>query len=282
MADEKAQFNVALSYSESDVWAARDLHDLICQYGYSVYCADRQPDLTRGILRERLHDIYSSSRVNVMIWSTSYANKPKESIVAMEEQCLWLRHVKNDDAKSLFILSIDDTPIPEYLAGVLTHILHRIGIMGATKAILSRLKEFASYNTQFGIVCHPLGTESDRGQLRPCSFLIKSDYQSDPLGRWQQLADVEVEIVKENFPRNLHIYLIPSGGTTPLLGHSLILRTDPGLLERKRQASIRFAQERMGREQRGFWFHMRKRGVEIPTLYSAEYDAFLNSSMREP
>jgi len=71
MADEKTHFDVALSYGETDVWAARDLHDLISQYGYSVYCADRQPDLARGILRERLHDIYSSSRVNVMIWSCS-------------------------------------------------------------------------------------------------------------------------------------------------------------------------------------------------------------------
>lgn len=278
---EETRFDVALSYSETDVWVARDVHDLISERGYSTYCADRQPDAARGILREKLHDIYSSSRVNVMIWSCSYAAKPRDSVVVMEEQCLWLRHIKNGDSESLFILAVDETPLSQYFAGILAHKIQRTGVVGAAKAILSRIPKLSSYNTQFGIVCHPQGTDRDRGQLHPCYFAIKPNYHLDTLGRWKTLADIEVEVLEANFPASLHIYLIPSGGTTPLLRHSVILRTNPGLLDHKRIASAKFVEERMGGQLKGFWFHMRKGEIEIPTVYSAEYDAFLNSSMRE-
>lgn len=278
MTIEKIHFDVALSYSEEDAWAAKDIHDLILERGFSVYCSDRQPDLARGVLRERLYDIYANSRVNVMIWSSSYASKPMDSIVAMEQQWLWSRHVKQHQEESLFILALDDTPLPPYLAGILTHKLRKIGLYGAMKAILARLKQLSTYSTEFGMVSHPIGTEKDRGQLHPCFFSIKPDYQSSD--RWERLADIEVEIMKEKFRPGLHIYLIPSGGATPLLRHSVLLRTDPGLLEYKRRVSIKFAQERIGQKLNGFWFFMRKGEVDIPTVYSAEYDAFLNTSMQ--
>lgn len=279
--DQDIRFDVALSYSGTDAWAAKDLHDLISQYGYSVYCAERQPDRARGFLREKLFEIYSNSRVNVMIWSHSYANKPEDSVVAMEERCLWERHIGKGDAKSLFILALNNTPLPRNFEGVLTHRLHEQGLVGSINVIVSRLKEISSYSTEFGILRHPPETEVDRGQLHSCSFFIKSNYENDLLGRWQKLADIEVELVGENFLSNFHIYLIPSGLATPLLRHSLILKTDPSCLEHKRRVSTKFAKEWMERELRGFWFSMRKGGIEIPTVYSPKYDAFLNSSLQE-
>ena len=274
-------FDVALSYSDTDVWVAKDLHDLIFQYGFSVYCADRQPDYARGALRKKLFGIYGNSRVNVIIWSQSYARKPEDSIVAMEKDCIWERHVGHRDRDSLFILALDDTPLDGNLKGVLSHKLHEIGLVGARDIIILRLKELSPYITESGILCHPLTTEKDRGQLHPCSFFIKPDYKNDRLGRWRKLADIEVEVVGENFPPNFQVYLIPSGSATPLLRHSHILKTDPSLLERKRSASIKFAEEWMERELKGTWFIMKMGELDVPTVYSLEYDKFLNYSIHE-
>ena len=130
-----------------------------------------------------------------------------------------------------------------------------------------------------GMVCHPRGTERDRGPLQPCHFTIKDNYYSDPCGRWRDLGDIEVKVLGANFPESLHIYLIPSGKATPLLGHSDILHRYPGLLNHKRMVSREFIEERMGRQLEGFWFYLLKNGIEYPTVYSNEYDECLNSRL---
>lgn len=136
-------------------------------------------------------------------------------------------------------------------------------------------------DTEFGILRHPIGTEKERGQLFPCSFLISPTYQSDPLDRWQELADIEVVFPQGNPLGTRHVYLIPSGLATPLFRHSIRLRSEPSLLAHKRQTSKKFADEKRGRELKGFWFGMRKGEVEIAAVYCPAYDAFLNSSLKE-
>jgi hypothetical protein len=180
----------------------------------------------------------------------------------------------------LFIIALDDTPLDRNLQDVLYHKLHEIGVVGARDIIISRLKDASSYVIGSDVLCHPPTTEADRGQFHPCSFFIKPDYKNDPLGRWQSLADIEVEVIGDEISPEYHIYLIPSGSTTALLRHSQILKTDPSLLERKRSASIKFANEWMRRELNGVWFFMKIVELDVPTVYSPEYDKFLNHSIQ--
>ena len=127
--DELTRFDLALSYSSSEAWIAKDITDLIARYGYKVYCFDHQPDHTKGFLRQNLRQIYQNSRLNVIIWSAGYGRKSNDALVSMERRCITNRHVEKGDAKSLFILTIDNTPIDQELEEVLVHRLKKIGVV---------------------------------------------------------------------------------------------------------------------------------------------------------
>lgn len=279
--DQLTQFDLALSYSSSDAWIAKDISDLIARYGYRVYCFDHQPDHTKGFLRQNLRSIYQNSRLNLVIWSAEYAEKTKDSLVSMERRCITNRHVEKGDAKSLFILSTDNTPIDIELEEVLVHELEKLGIVGTEKLILERLKHLATHTTVLGTVCHPAGTEYDRGQLHLCSFFIHDRYQTDRCRRWERLGDVEVYFPEGNPLGTRNVYLIPSGLTINLLGHTLILQSDREQLEMKRKATESFCTQYKKKEIKGFWFVMKKNKAEIATVYSEIYDVFLNEKFRE-
>jgi hypothetical protein len=275
--DQDLRFDVALSYSSEDAWVGKDLHSLVTQFGFSVYSYDSQPDRVHGFLRTKLLDIYRDSSINVLVWSRSYGSNPKESFVAMERRCLTGRHIEKGEAESLFILSMDDNPLPRDLEDVLVHNLQKEGLVSISRIIVARLKQLHSHDTEFGLIRHPDNTEIDRGRLYACSFRINPSFQSDRLGRWRKYGDVLVD-----FPNPLqtrYVYLIPSGGATPLLRHTQILKEDPNLLEDKRKATMRFVNDWEGRELKGFWFCMRKGEIQIATVYSPAYDKFLNSSL---
>jgi hypothetical protein len=277
--DQDLRFDVALSYSSKDAWVGKDLHYLISRYGFSVYCYDCEPGRTHGFLRTKLREIYRDSSLNVLIWSRNYGDQPKESFLAMERRCLTNRHVEKGDPESLFILSIDNSPLPLDLEDVLAHQLEKEGLIEPSRIIISTLKKLYSHNTEFGVIQHPTTTDAARGQLYPCTFQIDPSYQSDPWKRWKRLADVLVV-----FPNPLgtpSVYLIPSGLASPLLRHSLILKEDPVLLERKRQATLKFVEESLGRELKGFWFRMRVGEIEVAAVYAPAYDRFLNASLQE-
>jgi hypothetical protein len=55
-----------------------------------------------------------------------------------------------------------------------------------------------------------------------------------------------------------------------------LLKADSSLLERKRSATRTFAVRSLGQQLDGYWFPLRKGDIEIPTIYSPTYDAFLN------
>ncbi|NCO32755.1 MAG: TIR domain-containing protein, partial [Armatimonadetes bacterium] len=259
---EDLQFDMALSYSDSDAWLAKDLANLVLRYGYEVYCADLQPDQARGFLRANLREIYRSACVNVVIWSKDYAAKEKDSIVGTEMRLIINRHIEKDDARALFVLAIDGTPPQDDLQEVLFHKLKDIGITGAEKCVLSRLKDLATFRTA-GKVCHPTGTEHDRGQLHPCSFFIQEGFQKDCLGRWRRLADVEIRFPRPSPVNTPHVYLIPSGKVMNLLSHTLILESDPTQLDSKRKATIEFVNANRGTKLNGYWFYMKKNDAEV-------------------
>jgi hypothetical protein len=272
-------FDVAFSYAKPDGWIARDLYNLIVSSGLSVYCYERTPDAVAGFLRSQLLDIYRSSRMNVVLWSRAYAEAGQESLPAMERRLIVNRHVEKGSAESLFVLRVDDEPLRPDIETVLTHDIRDQGLLRSARLVSERIRALSTQATDIGRVEHPIGTEAARGPLRPCQFQIAPDYQSDVRGRWRRLGDVLVTF-SSPVPTE-HVYLIPSGACSPLLRHSDILRTDPGLLDRKRKATAEFCHSCGAAPVDGFWFTMRKGEIEFAAIYAPRYDAALNESLKD-
>src|ERR1019366_9156963 len=273
------QFDVAFSYAGQDAWIAKDLCNLIEQSGLSVYCYDRQPDRTGGFLHTHLLDIYRDSRLNVVLWSRSYNSASPDGPLAMERRCIIHRHIEKGAAESLLVLRIDDEPLARDIEVILAHDVRREGIFRTERLVIGRIGRLSGA----GKMEHPPTTESMRGPLRPCEFTVDPRYQNDPRGRWRELADVLVKI-----PNPLHnplhtpaVYLIPSGSCSPLLRHSVMLRSEPDLLERKRRATEDFVRRYACGKIQGYWFAMSIGQAEVATVYAAAYDAALNASLLE-
>jgi hypothetical protein len=271
-------FDVAFSYSSNDAWIARDLSKLIAQSGLTIYCYDNEPDRVAGFLRSKLLDIYRDSRLNVVLWSRSYASAMPESFPAMECRCVINRHVEKGDAQALLLISLDDETLTRAMDTILAHDIRRQGVLRTARLIIERIGKISAGRSSGGLVQHPVTTEAERGQLYPCTFVIHPSYQTDPRGRWQQLADVLVRF--PNPLRTRDVYLIPSGLCSPLLRHSDILRTEPELLERKRAATVDFVQRQAQSVLAGFWFALKRRESEVVTVYAPTYDAALNASLQ--
>jgi hypothetical protein len=273
------QFDVAFSYAAEDAWIAKDLYNLIAQSGLSVYCYDFQADRAFGFLRSRLLDIYRDARLNVVVWSQNYATAVPDSFPSMERRCIINRHIEKGAAESLFVLRADNEPLSRELDMVLVHDLRRLGLLSTARLLIERIGKISAQSSPSGLSQHPPGTEATRGQLRPCRFSIDPQYQADQRGRWRELADVLV-----NFPnplRTRHVYLIPSGSCSPLLRHPVILRSDPELLQCKREATEEFVHNNLPKSIEGFWFPMRKGEAEVATVYAPLYDKALNASLQK-
>ena len=91
--EDDLRFDIALSYAEKDAWIAKDLYQLATGYGFSVFCADYLPDRASGFLRTKLQEIYSESRLNVVLWSQAYSSKSIDSFPALERRAIAARHV---------------------------------------------------------------------------------------------------------------------------------------------------------------------------------------------
>ena len=216
-----------------DAWIARDLHNILADHTFSVYCYEYHANYAHGLLRKELRNIYLDSEINVVLWSATYRDQPTDSIVAMERRCISHRHVEKDDAKALAILLIDETRLERDLEEILGHSLSMVGVFGFARFLIEKLSVARSKRQQAYDVFHPDRTETVRGRLLPCTFQINRSYEFDPLRRWETFADVLV-----NCPTTLgtpYVYLIPSGGCSPLLRHSVFLKNDAELLEKKRR-----------------------------------------------
>jgi hypothetical protein len=278
------QFDVAFSNTgKEDGWVARDLYNLIARRGLSVYCScHKSSPRAAGILPARLRDIYRDSRLNLLLWSRAYESAARDasSFPAMELSCIVERHISKGDARSLFLLVLDDTPPTHGLERLLRFDIRENGLLGTAPLVLEHIGELSSaWPTD-----HPPGTGAERGQQHDCEFAVCRNYQDDPLGRWDTLADVLVRVQPRNPLGTPAVYLIPSGACSARLRHSVMLRSDPALLERKRAATEDFVRRNAGSSIRGVWFAMRVGGVdgaEVATVYAPSYDAALNRSLLE-
>ncbi|MEW6731008.1 MAG: TIR domain-containing protein [Acidobacteriota bacterium] len=127
-------------------------------------------------------------------------------------------------------------------------------------------------------VKHPVGAEKERGELNPCKFTINPRYKLDPLGRWNKLADLLVDF--HNPLGTRYVYLIPSGIAPKEYTDTGWWKTNPILLNEKREVTEKFASEKDGHEIKGYWFALRRDDKEYVTIYSEEYDQFLNLSRK--
>jgi len=225
------KFDIAISYASQDEWLALDLYDLLTPYGISVFCFTRMPDETKGFLRERLVDIYTTSCVNILIWSESYSKASPDSFPSLERRFIVHRHVNKGDSQSLFPISIDQTPLDRSLEIALTHQLQKYGVLGLERIVVERLRRLRKRPTDDGIVFHPFPTDKYRGELRPCHFQINPKFQNDPLKRWSRLGDILMKFPNDKGTN--YVYLIPSGLSTVYLRHTARFRTQPEYLEAK-------------------------------------------------
>lgn len=272
-------FQIALSYASEDAWIAKDIHELLSSYAMSVYCYDRMPDETRGLLRDNLREIYNNSWLNILIWSRHYSSKSStqpDSFVAMERRFIAHRHINKGQAETLVIIQRDGTTLGSDLDYVLAHDIRATGVLAIERLAVERLAAISKRPTSNGIVCHPPSTAPIRSTPRDCNFTIISNYRNDPYQRWEKLADVWV-----NFP-NEHgtacVYLMPSGFCTALLRHTGRFRTEPRYLDIKRAATEAFVASVGQRSLIGHWFLEKKPERDIVALYCGEYDRFLNEN----
>lgn len=272
----RQKFDIAFSFSADDAWIGRDLTTIFKGFGLSAYFSADNPDYAGGFLRKELMNVYKNSSVNVMLWSSSYMVKAKDSIVAMEKDIIWQRHVGKGEHKTLFILNIDNAPIPEDFELCLTHNIKDIGLLKSRDYIINRLMScFKGTLPEKGRYIHPTGREIERGRVHPCKFRLSSNYKQDKLGRWQAVADVEVVPFDTNIPRELKTFMIPSGAVPPFLSHSTLLKTDTDCLTIKSNLTIEFVKVNAKNDLQGVLFYIKRGGMDYPHIYCYEYDKFL-------
>ncbi|MFO4678376.1 hypothetical protein V5H35_16880 [Vibrio cholerae] len=269
-------FDIAFSFSSDDSWIVNDLSIMLANDGFRVYSSNDNPDFAGGFLRRNLMDIYKNSAVNIIVWSESYKNKPKDSIVNLERNILWERHVGKSEYESLFILKVDDTIIPEDYESCLIHNLRSIGPLNAKKFIVNRLMDcYKVQDVKFGSIMHPDNVVGQRGKMLPFRFRLSCNYRQDGLKRWNTLGDLLIVPLDFNVPNTLKTFLIPSAATPPFLSHSTLVKTNERALSIKQRASEAFAKDNMKLDLVGLFFYIESNGMEYPHAYCSKYDNYL-------
>jgi hypothetical protein len=275
-------FDIAFSFSSDDSWIVNDLSKLLCGGGLKVYSSNDSPDFAGGFLRRNLMGIYKGSTVNVIFWSKSYKEKSKESIVNLERNILWERHVGRSEYESLFIVKLDDTAIPEDYSNCLIHNLRDIGLLKAKEFIVNRLIDcYKVPDAACRSIMHPNNVDGQRGRMLPCKFRLSSNYRQDGLNRWNNLGDVLIVPFDSNVPSTLKTFLIPSAATPPFLSHSTLVKTEKRALSIKQRTSDAFVKANIQRDLNGVLFYIEKNGMEYPHAYCTEYDNYLSENWQK-
>jgi hypothetical protein len=221
--------------------------------------------------------------VNVLFWSQDYANKQSGSIVKMEKEQLWNRHIGKGEYKSLFILNIDGSQLPpEFEDNVVIHNLNDIGIVSAEKLIFERLvKCFPSSINYSDDVSHPTKTIGRRCRMTPIKFRLSSNYKQDGLGRWDRLGDILVVPLNSNITKDFKTYLIPSKLSPTFLSHPTSIQTDSKLLNIKKRCGEAFFKENFGSDINGVIFDIEDSGARYPHIYNYDYDIYVSTNWRK-
>jgi hypothetical protein len=274
-----SKYDLAISYASDDTWLANDLYELLSPYNISIYCYSKMLDASGGRLRENLKQVYDDSRLNLLIWSRSYAESVEPLFPAMERRFLVDRHIYENDHMSLIPISIDGFEIGKDLKSLLFHSIRQIGVTGIEKVVNERLGAMRSGRSGDSHVHHPVSTESWRGDLTLCNFSVSRNFERDHLNRWKNLADVLI-----NFPNNFgtkHVYLIPSGSCQINMRHTNRLRSSEILLEAKRRVSRKFCEQNLDLPLQGYWFTystVKSPEAKVVAMYCRAYDDFLNEN----
>ncbi len=276
MPNSNRGFDVAFSFSAEDAWIGKDMASILRESGLKTYFSKDNQDFTGGFLRKELMDVYKNSSINVMLLSMSYMSKPKDSVVAMERNIIWQRHIGKNEHSTLFVILIDDVAIPEDFELCLAHNIKDIGILKSRDFIINRLIDcFKAQLPVKGYYAHPQGCEIERGKFQPCKFRLSSNFRQDPLERWKSLSDMMVVPINIEVQKELKTYLIPSGAVPPFLSHSTLLKTDTNCLALKLGLSLQFFKNYAKDDLDGVLFYIRRDGMEYPHVYCYEYDRFL-------
>ena len=274
-------FDIAFSFCTNDYWIANDLFKLLKEVGLNVYFHPENKDFAGGFLRQELMWVYKTSTINVILWSQAYANTPNNSIAHMERKLLWNRHIGKSEYNSLFILKLDNSPLPDEFDNCLIHSINDIGIIAAKEFIVNRLIDcYNGDSSQFTEPSHPNNCGVHRGMLTPCKFRLSSNYKQDGLGRWKTLGDMLVVPLDPTIPKKLKTFLIPSAAAPPFLSHSILLKTNPRALLIKQNTSIDFYKKYRKDDLNGVLFYISKDGMEYPHIYCNEYDSHLNKNWK--
>jgi hypothetical protein len=272
-------FDVAISFASDDRWLAMDMNKLFTQAGISSYCSAHQADEANGLLRRNLYDIYDSSLLNFLIHSKAYDEKVDGSIVKLERQVLFERHVGRGDSSSLFVL-LTDAKLPNDFKMCLAHRLNDIGVTGSLSFVFQRLKQLKKVpDEQGGNYSHPAKSEKSRGSMSPCEFKIDPNFRQHR--RWKELGDILIETMPPA-PKGLKTFLIPSAQCIPFLGHSTAIKRDSKLLATKQNGGNSFYNLYRDETMRGVAFSMRNGAIEYPTAYCLKYDLHLNNVWGNP
>jgi hypothetical protein len=278
--NNRREFDISFSFSADDKWIANDLFRALNERGLDVYFSSDNQDHAGGNLRMELMAVYKNSSINVMLWSHSYMNKPTASIVNFERTLLWDRHVGKSEYKSLFILKLDDAPIPNDFNNCLIHSVKDIGILKAKDFIINRLIDCYRVNeSPLEQLSHPSNCVGHRGRMEPCRFRLSSNYKQDGLGRWNLLGDVLVVPLDSNVPQTLKTFLIPSAASPSFLSHPILIKTEPRALSIKQRISIEFVKNYKDVDLNGVLFNIEKNDMTYPHIYCEEYDLFLNRNL---
>jgi hypothetical protein len=267
-------FDVAISVAGADAWIARDIRILLDEAGHRTYFYGDFADVAQGHLRRNLHDIYSESAVNILLWSQHYRHKLDDahSIICQEFYCLLDRHLAPDRADALLIVCADGEPVTDLLADILYHDLRGVGLVAVRNFALKRIKTQRLKTDGF---LHPDGLDGIRTRCLPCHFRIAHTFAADRLGRWRELGDIEIRFTDFD-PGPVSVpYLIPSGAVPAYLRHSNRLRHDPACLAVKQAVGEAFAADHRNQELTGVRFMQDNNGMEYPHVYCGGYDQAL-------
>ena len=271
-------FDIAISFASNDRWLAMDMHKLFTQAGIRSYCSAEQADEASGLLRRKLYDIYDTSLMNFLIHSAAYEQKVDDSIVKMERELLFDRHVGRGDSSSLFVL-LTDAKLPNDFKMCLAHRLTDVGVTGSLSFVFKRLKNLKEVpDLQGGNYSHPVKSEKSRGSMSPCEFKIDPNFRQHR--RWKEIGDILIQTTPPA-PKGMTTFLIPSAQCVSFLGHSTAVKRDPRLLAARQDAGNSFYTRHRGVNLSGVTFPLRNGTIDYPTAYCLKYDLHLNSVWHE-
>jgi hypothetical protein len=177
------KFDVAISFNSSENWLGNDLYKLLTKDGLSVYNYHFHPNYVKEKFREDLINIYVQSKINILIYSTSYITKSRDkekyNPIYHEFKAIWERHVEQCSYKDLFVIIYDDASITQKLLNtdIRFYKLFEEGILNLHTYLQEKLYDLWSYvGDELFKYNHPKGEQFRRRGQYPCKFTITPNF----------------------------------------------------------------------------------------------------------